>query len=267
MANMTQNTIQASTQEHLSINDVIDNIIINKDGSCSLAIQVTAINFNLLSEREQDAIIYAYAGLLNSLTFSIQIIIRSQIKDVTDYVRLVRKQEGKQKNPLLLNYLVKYRQFVENLVRENRVLDKKFFIIVPFTTTELGVIKSPGVSKKSSQLPYSKTYILEKAKMNLIPKRDHLFRQFGRLGLQAKQLNTQQLLELVHNIYNQESFGAKLSKPQTYSSPIVQAAISKPTQHQKTTLTQATKNIPNNQPNQAQPTKTQTNSANFNYAS
>ena len=72
--------IKASTQDHLDIEDVRDNLALLRDGSACLILQTTAVNFSLLSESEQDATIYAYAGLLNSLTFPIQIIIRSQKK-------------------------------------------------------------------------------------------------------------------------------------------------------------------------------------------
>lgn len=217
--------IRSSTQEHLEIEDIIDDITILKDGSCSIVVQITAINFNLLSEGEQDAIIFAYAGLLNSLTFQIQIMIRSNVKDVSDYVNLIKKQEEKLKKPLLLDQLKKYRKFIESIVKENQVLDKNFYIIIPFANFELGLSNPTNLGLKKHILPYPKAYILEKAKMSLYPKRDHLLRQFGRLGLQAQQLNTQQLLELFYNFYNQESVGQKLTNPSEYKNPIVQPAI------------------------------------------
>ncbi len=218
--------IRASTQEHLDIEDVQDDFVILKTGGCAIIIQVTAINFDLLSEGEQDAIIYAYAGLLNSLTFPIQIMIRSNIKDVSDYLRLLLAQEQKQRKPLLLDQLKKYRQFVETIVRDNHVLDKKFYVVVPFSPVELGLTSTALLSgQKKKGLPFPKHYILERAKMSLLPKRDHLFRQFGRLGLQSRQLNTQQLLELFYNTYNQESVGQRLVSSTDYATPIVQPAI------------------------------------------
>ncbi len=226
MATQIATPIKASTQEHLDVEDIQDDLVLLKDGACALVIQVTAINFGLLSESEQDAIIFAYAGLLNSLSFPIQIIVRSTIKDITDYIRLLRKQEQKQKNSLLLDQLHKYRIFIEETVRDNQVIDKKFYAIIPFTALELGLTSSVGSSfKKKKGLPYSKTYIMEKAKMSLYPKRDHLLRQFGRLGLQAKQLATQELLELLYNLYNQESVGQIFSKPLDYTTSITKAAM------------------------------------------
>ena len=57
---------------------------------------------------------------------------------------------------------------------------------------------------KAPQKPmFDLDYIEEKASMALYPRRDHLIRQFARLGLQAKQLTTPELVNLFYNIYNQ----------------------------------------------------------------
>lgn len=219
--------IQSSTQEHVEILDVLDDIVVIKDGSCAVVLGITAINFDLLSEMEQEAIIYAYAGLLNSLNFTIQIVIRSAIKDVTNYINLIKQQEQKQKKQLLLEQLKQYHVFVENLVKDNRVLDKKFYVIIPFTNLELGLAPTIGASfQKTKKLPYPKHHILERAKMNLYPKRDHLMRQFARLGLRCKQLNTQQLIELFYGMYNEEAVGQRMVLPKEYTAPIVSAKIS-----------------------------------------
>ncbi|PJC76494.1 hypothetical protein CO010_02510, partial [Candidatus Shapirobacteria bacterium CG_4_8_14_3_um_filter_39_11] len=89
MPNAAQIPIRASTQEQLPIEEVIDNMVLLKDGSCAIVMSVSAVNFDLLSEREQDAIIGAYGALLNSLTFPIQILVRSQKKDISSYLDLL----------------------------------------------------------------------------------------------------------------------------------------------------------------------------------
>ena len=43
--------IKGSTQEHLPIEDVVDGIVIMKDGSCSTVLSVSSVNFDLLSEK------------------------------------------------------------------------------------------------------------------------------------------------------------------------------------------------------------------------
>lgn len=197
-------TIRASTQEHLSIEDIKDNLVILKDGSCALILSVSSVNFDLLSEREQDAIIYSYGALLNSLTFSIQIFIHSQRKDISSYLTLLEHQEvRKQGNPLLKNLISIYRRFVGEMVKKNNVLDKKFYVVIPFSSLEMGVTSTlTSIVNKSRGLPFDQQYILEKAKISLFPKRDHLIRLFNRIGLTTKQLENKDLIKLFYEIYN-----------------------------------------------------------------
>ncbi len=218
--------IRATTQDHLDIEDILQNIVLLKDGGAAMILRVGAVNFNLLSEEEQDAIIFAYAAMLNSLTFPTQILIRSQQKDITNYLKLLENQEHTQANPLMRNRLNSYRQFVENLVKERRVLDKKCYVIIPFFRTELGLaapsFSLPGKKKESKGLPYSKTYILEKALASLEPKRDHLLRQFSRIGLNSRQLSTRELIELFYAIYNPKSAAPTLTS-QSDIAPLTQS--------------------------------------------
>ncbi len=215
--------IRASTQQHLDIEDIKDNVVIFKNGSCCMILQASAVNFGLLSETEQDATIYAYAGLLNSLSFPIQIVIRSKQKDISSYLNLLQTQEKKQQSPQLKSWIKNYRQFIEKIVKENEILDKKFYVIIPFSSLELGITTSVLTNKKG--LPYPKEYILEKAKTNLHPKRDHIIKQLARIGLKTKQLGTQELIELFYNIYNPESEGQKFVQSKDYQTPLVSAAI------------------------------------------
>lgn len=217
----------ATTQQQLSIYTIQDDLVVMKNSACALILQVSAVNFGLLSETEQDATIYAYAGLINSLSFPIQILIRSHKKDVSSYLKTLIALETKEKNSLLKDKIKSYRSFVEKIVKENEVLDKKFYISIPFTNIELGITQSmTGSLKKSGQPNYPLEYILEKAKTALHPKRDHLFRQLQRLGLKAQQLNTQELIALFYNIYNPDTADTQqFTQTQDYETPLVGAAV------------------------------------------
>ena len=78
MNQLTNHIIKSTTQDHLDVQDIAQDLVVLKDGSACLVLEVSALNFGLLSEKEQDATIYAYAQLLNSLTFSIQIVVSSK---------------------------------------------------------------------------------------------------------------------------------------------------------------------------------------------
>ena len=224
---MLPTPVKATTQEHLDIEDVRDGLALLKDGSACLILETTAVNFSLLSEGEQDAIIYAYAGLLNSLTFPVQIVIKSQKKDINSYLNLLSAQKQKIQNPLLKNQLEKYYTFVQKTVAENEVLDKKFYLVIPFSALELGVASTlaSGI-KKAKSLPFDKEYILTKAKAALTPKRDHLVKQLTRLGLKTRQLTTPQIIKLLFAYYNPDSGSVDFGESADYAAPMVEAAVS-----------------------------------------
>lgn len=188
--------ITATTQDFLDIEDIVADLLILKDGSACLVLVVSAINFDLLSEREQDATIYAYAQLLNSLTFSIQIVITSTQKDISDYVKLLEGRLGQVKSPLLYEQMTKYRDFIKTVVRQGNVLDKKFYVVIPAYSS-----------------PAPKIEIAQRASANLAPKRDHLIRQFARIGLRSRQLTSGELLQEFFNYYNRDQMGTKVEMP------------------------------------------------------
>ena len=219
-------TIRARTHEHLDIEDITHNIVILKDGSGCLIMQASTINFSLLSEGEQEAIIYAYAAILNSLTYPIQVLIQSERKDISDYLHVIKAEESKQSDKIIKEHIRRYRRFVEETVQKNNVLDKKFYIVVPFTTLELGAPKALAHSiAGSKKLPFPKDYIVEQALNHLNPKRDHLIRQFSRLGIRLRQLSTAELIELFYHAYHPDfSEGVHLDIAKSYTAPITTAA-------------------------------------------
>lgn len=198
--------IKASTQEHLDIYTVINDVLILKDGSAALVLKTTALNFDLLSEEEQDAIMYAYAGLLNSLTFPVQILIRSQRKDISLYLEFLDNRIRQTPSQKVKESVIRYRRFVKSLVKDKRVLEKHFYIIIPFSTLDLGITTSTfnPFAKRPNKPPFDTDYIIEKAGVILNPRRDHLIHQFARIGLKTHQLSNSELITFFHNIYNPE---------------------------------------------------------------
>ena len=136
---------QSTTQQFLDIYDITNNYVVMKDGTVSVILTVDAMNFSLLAEEEQDAIMYAYAGLLNSLNYTVQIIIQSRTKDVTSYLKLLQEQEVITENPTMQQRIRMYREFVGNLIHERNVLDKKFYVVIPATALEMGLMTASSI--------------------------------------------------------------------------------------------------------------------------
>ncbi len=202
--------IKSSTQNHLPIADITNDIVLFKDGGAALVMESTSLNFGLLSEREQSAVIAAYAAMINSLSFSVQIVVRTQRKDISAYLDFLDEEAKKISQPLLAALMQSYRSFITESVKKKTILGKRFFVVLYLSPLELGVGKSvAAITKGAKPLPFTKSYVVKKAKITLYPRRDHLTRQAGRLGLKFRQLSTQELIDLYFAVYNPEKPAVK----------------------------------------------------------
>lgn len=223
----------STTQEHIQIKEFGDDIIFLKDGGGALVLSVSAVNFGLLSEREQVGIIASFAQMLNSLSFSIQIMVHSKRLNISSYLLLLDKAQKSQTNPLLSKMMTSYKTFIQALIKENEVLDKSFYVIIPLFKLELG-------------LSASKETLKQKIQTILLPRRDQITRQLARAGLRATQLTSEKLVELFFNIYNELYFeNIQLpiepgqTQPTTLKTPIsVSPSLPKTTPTPKPPLTQ-----------------------------
>ena len=228
---MSDNAISSTTQEFLDVYDITNNMTILKDGTVSLILRIGTMNFSLLAEQEQDAIIYTYGALLNSLNYPVQINIQSQTKDATKYLRLLDEQTQKASSVNKANLIKKYRNFVSQLIRERNVLEKKFFMVIPASPTEMGLIAPKNVLPGNTTFDIrsvEKTVLLEKAANILEPRRDHLISQCNRLGLFAEQLTTQEIIQNFYINYNPEAQeGQEITNSESYKTPLVRASFSR----------------------------------------
>ncbi|MBI4096297.1 MAG: hypothetical protein HY425_01125 [Candidatus Levybacteria bacterium] len=170
---------KSTTQKFIEIRDISDNIVFLANGNACLIIEIQAINFPLLSKEEQNTKALSYATLLNSLSFPIQIFIRSKKIDISSYLKLLDEEINKNQNQLLKSHIKLYRDFVAELVKMNTVLDKKFYIAIPYSGLEGG-----------------------SAKAKLFSKAEGLHSQLKRMSLTSKTLDKENLVKLFYEIYN-----------------------------------------------------------------
>lgn len=196
---MKQPAQHATTQKFTELVDIVDNIVLLEGGNACLIIEITASNFALLSSKEQDAKIYSYAALLNSLTFPIQILIRNKRIDITSYLKELEEDELKTKNPLLAQHIRLYREFVKEMVRVNVVLNKTFYVVISFTALEAGL---GGVKQTFGKSQAEKDAFLEAAQKALMGKAESVQAQLLKLAVTAKILEKEELIKLYYDIFN-----------------------------------------------------------------
>lgn len=228
--------ISATTQEHLDILDIKNNLVVLKNGAVSAVLQTTAVNFDLLSEIEQDAIISAFSMLLNSITFPVQVVVRSKRLDISKYIEKVQRIESKINDPLLKHQAESYRKFIQDIIKRNEVLDKKFYVVVSTGGAngggkEMGsspfdwIIKLFGTHARRISVNVDK--VLKESLVELSPKIDHLMKEFNRIGVRTRQLATQELVELYFDIYNPSTIHGQRIRTNVddYKTAIVSPAI------------------------------------------
>lgn len=221
--------VRASTQQHLDIYDIDQNLVILKNSGVRLILSCTAVNFDLLSEIEQDAIIAAYSELLNSLSFPVQVIIRTKKMDISSYLEKLKSVEKGQTNRYLKKRIYSYRNYVERLISRNEVLDKNFYIVIPHQEAFLAAPETAlkRLFSRQKKIILNKNAILRNAEIRLEPKKDHLIKQLNKVGVKARQLTTKELLELFYDIYNPDSAQEQRLRPgaEDYTAPLVRPAV------------------------------------------
>lgn len=200
-----------STQNYLQIAEIKDGMIIMKDGSFKTVVSCKSINFDLMSASEREGVEYGYQGFLNSLYFPIQILVRSNKVDIGPYLERLIDIRSKQDN-MLLNVLIDdYINYIGLLAQEANIMDKTFYIIIPYYPTSESFDSIKSQSKSVLGGLFSKntvqkvkvnrdTYI--KAKEEIQNRVDVILSGLMQVGVQAKQLDTKQLSQLFYNFYN-----------------------------------------------------------------
>ncbi len=121
-----------ATQEFVPIDDVRDGIVILKDGGMRGVLMASSINFSLKSEDEKQAILFQFQDFLNSLDFSIQIIVESRRLDIRPYIALLETRYKEQTNELMKIQIEQYINFIKNFTESTNIMTKNFFIVVPY---------------------------------------------------------------------------------------------------------------------------------------
>jgi len=201
-----QKKIGLSSQKYLEISEIRDNVVIMKNGSLRAVLMVSSINFALKSIEEQDAIIYHYQSFLNSLDFSVQIVVNSRQLNLDNYLQMLRDQEKKQMNELLRMQISSYIEYIQGLVKMANIVSKTFYVVVPFAVSETrgGGVMSKAKAIASPAKIISGREAFEKYKDQLLQRVDHVIGNLSGAGLRMTMLNTQELIELYYNLYNPE---------------------------------------------------------------
>lgn len=194
--------IKSTTQDFTEIIDIIDDVVLFKGKNACSVLEISSVNFFLLSADEQNARIYGYMSLINSLSFAIQILIVSKRVDMVSYLKLLDQKIDSLQNTKLKDHLAMYRQFIDELVKNEGLLDKKIYIIIPYSYLEASLVPAGGQQQNTKP---QGGHFAEQAKNALISKRSVIQTQVERMGLMAKPLQHEELIKLFYENLNNDS--------------------------------------------------------------
>jgi type IV secretory pathway VirB4 component len=208
---ISKDNASAYTQQFVDVAEVKENAIILKNGSLRAILAVSAINFDLKSTEEQEAIINQYQNFLNSVDFPIQILISSRKLNMNHYLDFLTEKEKTQSNELLRMQISEYKNFVSQLVSVSNIMDKNFYIIVPFSPIEnqektfFSNIKSL-INPRQNVIEKRENF--ETYRFQLFQRTEHIIAALAGIGLRIVPLNTGEIIELLFNSYNPSVFNA-----------------------------------------------------------
>jgi hypothetical protein len=180
---LTKSKNRVSARKQIKIREVTDNILVLPNHEYREILETSSINFELKSEAEQDVIIDSFQNFLNALPCPIQILVRVREIDIDQYVNELERLKSTEKEPIYKNQIDNYTGFIKSLVSGNKILSRRFYIVIPFT----------DLTKKDDMS-------LVKEHLNL--NRDIITRGLERLGMKARLLESLEILELFYGFYN-----------------------------------------------------------------
>jgi hypothetical protein len=205
-------TFSSPSQLLVPISEIKEGVISLKNGGLRSVLLVSSVNFALKSNEEQEAIINRFQDFLNSVDFSVQIIVQSRKLNIGPYLKNIKEMEKSQENELLRVQTAEYHDFVKELVESTNIMNKSFYVVVPYSLGENAKKKGVFSLLKEATSP-SKGKIEDKRfsqlKAQLWQRVDHVASSLSAMSMRAIPLNTEELIELFYEAYNPGGVGER----------------------------------------------------------
>lgn len=194
-----------STQSFVPVEEVRNGVIVLKTDGYRGILMCSAMNFALKSEDEQRAIIGGFQNFLNTLDFSVEIVVHSRKMDIRPYLALLDSQMDKQETELMRLQLREYIAFIRNFMDSSDIMTKMFYVVVPYTPA----IASEVVSTLPSFLKKQGGGATPTGTDNFEEHRAQLEQRMGLVasglqssGVRAVPLGTEEIIELLYHSFN-----------------------------------------------------------------
>lgn len=222
----TTNLTRESIFEFMEFDEIVDNMIVRKNGTQYIMIlQCNGVNYDLMSEQEKISVEEGFVQFLNTLRFPIQLYIQSRTLNLRDIIEEYKarvdnltveidkidakiaqaKTQGnralreklefeKRRKINILEYGIDITDYVEKLSSNRNVLQQRTYVVVSYYSAEMG----GGLDK------YSKEEIYNMCFAELYTRCQNIASALGTSQITSQILDSEQLAELLYVAYNRD---------------------------------------------------------------
>lgn len=193
----------SATQQFVPVKEIRNGTLILKDGGYRGVLICSSVNFGLKSADEQHAITLGFQNFLNTLDFSIQILVNSRRMDLRPYLALLEEKGPEQKTELMRIQLREYIEFVRSFTDQANIMTKSFYVIVPYAphvsaARAIGFLRRESATAKSAAAQTS----FEEDRAQLEQRLTLVISGLSGTGVRAVPLGTEEMIELLYRSFN-----------------------------------------------------------------
>jgi hypothetical protein len=189
------------TQDFVPVQEVRNGVIVMKNGGLRGALMCSSVNFALKGEDEQKAIIGGFQTFLNTLDFTVQIVIHSRKIDIRPYLETLEERVEKQSSDLMKIQVREYIQFVKTFIEGSDIMTKVFYVVVPFDPAIVNTAsKAVPFFSKTSQAQTDTSF--EEHKVQLEQRMALVENGLQSSGVRSARLSTEEIIELLYKSFN-----------------------------------------------------------------
>ena len=215
-----------SIMDFMEFDTVVDNMISQKDGSrYIMVVSCQGINYDLMSEVEKNSVEEGFLQFLNTLRHPIQIYTQTRTINldgsIQTYKEKIKEVETKlERQEMQYNQMVRSENFTqeqlnrayfeltkqrnlyeygkdivyntEKMSLNKNVLNQKYYVVIPYFLEELG--DNQFDKEEQRNLAFSELYTRAQS----------VVRTLGVCGINAKVMNSNELVELLYMAYNRD---------------------------------------------------------------
>lgn len=192
-----------ATQQFVPVKEIRNGIVILKDGGYRGILLCSSVNFGLKSADEQHAITLGFQNFLNTIDFSIQIVVNSRRMDLRPYLAILAEKNSEQKSELMRIQLREYIEFVHSFADQANIMTKSFYIVVPYapptsaaSATSFLRHESAAVKSASAETSFEEDRAQLEQRLTLVAS------GLAGTGVRAAPLGTEELIELLYRSFN-----------------------------------------------------------------